>query len=201
MTTNTARRSGMKRGVSEVVCYNCKEKGHYANKCPANKLFPVQRNGAPLVRRGHIQTMSAWLSRQLVSQLHLFLSYQRISPALQSLVQFYLRCKLIVFGHEEGRATAAGQKRLLSPYDRPHDDPERRAAPSPTPGASTTANRLSSWIARVTSHRNGDARAGVDNDADSKQREVNVSVCLYLAFVVVVRSASKHGGGDNIFAS
>ena len=29
----------------------------------------------------------------------------------------------------------------------------------------------------------------------------NVSVCLYLAFVVVVRSASKHGGGDNIFAS
>ena len=35
-TTNAAKRSG-KKDVSEVVCHNCKVKGHYANKCPAKK--------------------------------------------------------------------------------------------------------------------------------------------------------------------
>ncbi|CAN0425665.1 unnamed protein product, partial [Laminaria digitata] len=40
MTTTTEKRSGMKRDVSEVVCHNCKKKGHYANKCPTNKHLP-----------------------------------------------------------------------------------------------------------------------------------------------------------------
>ena len=33
-TINTAKRSGKKRDISEVVCHNCKVKGHYANECP-----------------------------------------------------------------------------------------------------------------------------------------------------------------------
>ena len=39
-TTTTAKRSGKKRDKSEVVCHNCKVKGHYANKCPAEKPLP-----------------------------------------------------------------------------------------------------------------------------------------------------------------
>ena len=39
-TTNTAKRSGKNRDISEVVCHNCKVKGHYANKCPAKKPLP-----------------------------------------------------------------------------------------------------------------------------------------------------------------
>ena len=39
-TINTAKRSGKKRDISEVVCHNCKVKGHYANKCPAKKPLP-----------------------------------------------------------------------------------------------------------------------------------------------------------------
>ena len=37
MTTTTEKRSGMNRDVSEVICHSCKEKGHYTNKCPADK--------------------------------------------------------------------------------------------------------------------------------------------------------------------
>ncbi|CAN0303407.1 unnamed protein product, partial [Scytosiphon promiscuus] len=41
MTTTTAvKRSGMKRDMSEVVCHHCKEKGHYANKCPTKNPPP-----------------------------------------------------------------------------------------------------------------------------------------------------------------
>ena len=36
-TTATAKRSGKKRDMNEVVCHNCKVNGHYANKCPAKK--------------------------------------------------------------------------------------------------------------------------------------------------------------------
>ena len=39
-TTTTAKRSGKKRDVSEVVCHNCKVKGHYAKKCPGKKPLP-----------------------------------------------------------------------------------------------------------------------------------------------------------------
>ena len=39
-TTTTSKLSGKKRDVSEVVCHNCKVKGHYANKCPAKKPLP-----------------------------------------------------------------------------------------------------------------------------------------------------------------
>ena len=38
-TTTTAKRSG-KKYIREVVCHNCKVKGHYANKCPAKKPLP-----------------------------------------------------------------------------------------------------------------------------------------------------------------
>ena len=31
---------GQEARLSEVVCYNCKVKGHYANKCPAKKPLP-----------------------------------------------------------------------------------------------------------------------------------------------------------------
>ena len=41
-TTTKAKRSGKKRDISEVVCHNCKVKGHYANKCPAKK--PLHRD-------------------------------------------------------------------------------------------------------------------------------------------------------------
>ena len=39
-TTATAKRSGKKRHISEVVCHNCKVKSHYANKCSAKKPLP-----------------------------------------------------------------------------------------------------------------------------------------------------------------
>ena len=39
-TTTTAKLSGKKRDISEVVCHNCKVKGPYANKCPAKKPLP-----------------------------------------------------------------------------------------------------------------------------------------------------------------
>ena len=35
-TTTTAKHSG-KKDISEVVCHNCKVKGHHANECPAKK--------------------------------------------------------------------------------------------------------------------------------------------------------------------
>ncbi|CAM9676573.1 unnamed protein product, partial [Laminaria digitata] len=34
MTTTTAKRSGMNRDLSEVVCHNCNKKGHCANVIP-----------------------------------------------------------------------------------------------------------------------------------------------------------------------
>ena len=39
-TTTTAKRSGKKRDINEVVCDNCKVKGHSANKCSAKKPLP-----------------------------------------------------------------------------------------------------------------------------------------------------------------
>ena len=36
-TTTTVKRAGKKREISEVVCHDCKVKGHYANKYPAKK--------------------------------------------------------------------------------------------------------------------------------------------------------------------
>ena len=39
-TTTTVKRSGKTRDISEVVCYNYKVKGHYANKYPAKKPLP-----------------------------------------------------------------------------------------------------------------------------------------------------------------
>ena len=39
-TTTTAKRSDKNRDIGEVVCHNCKAKGHYANKCPAKKPLP-----------------------------------------------------------------------------------------------------------------------------------------------------------------
>ena len=39
-TTTTAKRSGKKRDMGEVVCHNCRVKGHYANKYPAKKPLP-----------------------------------------------------------------------------------------------------------------------------------------------------------------
>ena len=39
-TTTTAKRSGKKRDISDVVCHNCTVKGHYANKCPLKKPLP-----------------------------------------------------------------------------------------------------------------------------------------------------------------
>ena len=38
-TTTTPRRSG-KKEIYEVVCHNCKVRGHDANKCPAKKPLP-----------------------------------------------------------------------------------------------------------------------------------------------------------------
>ena len=37
--TTTTKLSGKKRYIAEVVCYNCKLKGHYTNKCPAKKAI------------------------------------------------------------------------------------------------------------------------------------------------------------------
>ena len=39
-TTTTAKRSGNKRDISEVVRHNCKVKDHYTNKGPAKEPFP-----------------------------------------------------------------------------------------------------------------------------------------------------------------
>ena len=87
-TTTTAKRSGKKRDMSEVACHNCKVKGHYVNKCPAKKLSlgTPPRRGAPYTRRGHIQTMSAWLSWQPLNHSPLFLHCQRQFPLPQKLV-------------------------------------------------------------------------------------------------------------------
>ena len=38
--TTKAKRSGKKRDMSEVICHNCKVKGHNANKCLAKKPLP-----------------------------------------------------------------------------------------------------------------------------------------------------------------
>ena len=42
MAATTGRRSGMRREVGKVVCRNCTEKGHYANKYPAGKPIPEE---------------------------------------------------------------------------------------------------------------------------------------------------------------
>ena len=51
-----------------------------------NLLGIPQRNGAPCTRRGHIQTMSVWPSRQPFNQLPPLLHCQRLSPLPQRLV-------------------------------------------------------------------------------------------------------------------
>ena len=86
--TTTAKRSGKKRDISDVVCHNCQVKGRYANKCPAKKLSlgTPPRSGASYTRRGHIQTMSALLSRQPLNHSPLFLHCQRPFPLPQRLV-------------------------------------------------------------------------------------------------------------------
>ena len=60
-TTTTAKRSGKKRDISEVVCHNFKVKGHHANNVRLRNLSlgTPPRSGAPYTRRHHIQTMSA----------------------------------------------------------------------------------------------------------------------------------------------
>ena len=77
-TVTTAKCSGKNRDISEGVCDSYKIKGNYAYISPAKKPLP-QRSGAPSTRRDHIQTMSAWLRRQPLSQLPMFLHCQRLS--------------------------------------------------------------------------------------------------------------------------
>ena len=161
-TTTTAKRSGKKRDISEVVFHSCKVKGHCAIKCRAKKPLPWD-------------TTTKWCS------LHKTRSYsdkectaQQATP--QSLppvfciasdhfpchrdLLIYLRGKLIVFVHQERRTTTTGRQRLLISYGGPRHDSERRPAPSRLPGASTTNNFVRSRIARVVSHRNDEAHDG-----------------------------------------
>ena len=81
-TTTTAKRSGKKRDISEVVCHNGKVKDHYANKCPAKKPLPgdTTTKWFSHTRRGHIQTMRAWISRQPLNHSPLLLHCQRPFP-------------------------------------------------------------------------------------------------------------------------
>ena len=82
-TTSSGRRQW------SLVCHTCEVKGQYLNKFPAKKplsLGTTPRSGAPCTRRGHIQTMSAWLSRQPLNHPPLFLHCQRPFPLPQRLV-------------------------------------------------------------------------------------------------------------------
>ena len=72
----------------EQTSHSCKVKGHYANNVRLRNLSlgTPPRSGAPYTRRGHIQTMSAWLSRQPLNHSPLFLHCQRPFPLPQRLV-------------------------------------------------------------------------------------------------------------------
>ena len=45
----------------------------------------------------------------------------------------YIYGKLVIFLHQEGRATTTGRQRLLIPYCRLRNDPERRTVSPPIP--------------------------------------------------------------------
>ena len=86
----------------------------------------------------------------------LFLHCQRPFPLPQRLVHLP-SWQAHRFRPLRKAATTTGLQRLFISYGRPRDDSERRPAPSRVPGASTTENCLRSRIARVVSHRNGEA--------------------------------------------
>ena len=87
-TTTTAKGSGKKRDVSEVVRHNCKVKVTMPTNDPAKKPLPgdTTTKWCPCTRRDHIQTMNSLFSRQPLNQLPLFLHCQGLSPLPQRLV-------------------------------------------------------------------------------------------------------------------
>lgn len=75
-TITAATPPGMKRDMSAAVCRTCKENGHYCQQVPIQAPpSPGYRNGMVFTAQNahHVQTKSAWLSRQPLSQLHLLL--------------------------------------------------------------------------------------------------------------------------------
>ena len=100
-TTTMAKHSGKKRDVSEVVCHDCKVKGHYANKCPAKKRLP----GDPTTKWCSLHKTRSHSDNECMAQL----GNPSINPPCFCIASdhfpchrdlfIYLRGKLIVFVH------------------------------------------------------------------------------------------------------
>ena len=92
-TTTTAKRSGKKRDISEVVCLNCKVKGHYANKCPAKKPLPgdTTTRWCSLHKTRSHSDNECMAQRATLNQSPLFLHWQRPFPLPQRLVHLLSR--------------------------------------------------------------------------------------------------------------
>lgn len=106
-----------------------------------------QRSGAPCFRRGYTRDNGCQAQRGTHSP-----TPQSAPPASLFPANIFLPAETCLspswqaHRHQGGRATAAGRQPLLIPYGWPRDDPEGRTAPLRTPGASTAAHRLWSWI-------------------------------------------------------
>ena len=97
---STAKRSGKKRDISEVVCHNCRVKGHYANRYPAKKPLPGDTTTKWCsLNRTRSHSDNECMAQQATPQsLPCFCVASDHFPCHRDLF-FYLRGKLIVFVH------------------------------------------------------------------------------------------------------
>ena len=159
-TTTTAKRSGKKRYISEVVCHNCKVKGHYANKCPAKKPLPEDDTTKWCsLHKPWSHSDNECMAQQATPQSPPPVSAlpATISPATETCPTPF------VASSSFSSIKKMGLQLLVDSGCSPHmvDPaiiPNEKTAPSRIPGASTTENCLRSRIARVVSHRHGEAQ-------------------------------------------
>ena len=160
------------------------------------------RSGAPGARRGHIQTMRTWLSREPLNHpLPVSALPATISPAADT-------CSFTFVATTSFSSTKKGGSQLLvdigcsSHMVDPEVIPNERPAPSRAPGASTTDNCSRTRIARVVSNRSGEAHDRCRNTAGT-QREVYMSVMLVrgLGRILLSSSAAMANGVETIVSA
>ena len=162
-------------------------------------LGTSQRSGAPDTRRGHIQTMSEWLSRQPLNHSPLFLHYKRPFPLPET-------CSFTFVASSSFSSIKNGGLQLLVDSGCPSrmDDPEM------IPNADQNLGEYSELhppkrVYGPGSHEllatgTANLTIGVEKLQAYNEHVCYVSTWSWSQFAVFVSSASKRGRDDNILS-
>ena len=141
------------------------------------------RSGAPYTRRGHIQTMSAWLSRQPLNHSLLFLHCQRPFPRPET-CSFTFVASSSFSSLQKGRlqllVDSGCSSHMLDPEMIPNADQHLRECQALQPRKIVYGAGSHELVATGTTK----LTIGVEYTAGIQQ-EVNISVSWHLVLVVI----------------